>query len=909
MIAKNLGVEFRKNPVGIDIKRPRFSWEVEASESELQNGFFNQIGYRIHMLKENEIFWDSGDKLSNQINNIEYNGPDLAPFTEYIWKVKIQAEGGEWSKWSEISKFVTGAFTIDDLSAQWILDEKREFEPIKIKDSTKSGLQTIKKSNPSPYLRKRIVISEKIKRAYCVISALGYYEAYINGTKIGDSYLTPEWTDYNKRILYQMFDVTHQLSIGENVAGAMLADGWYMGLLGPGDEIRQHYYGTRRAFYFQLIVEYESGVKEEFVSDNSWKIWADGPIRSADNFMGEEHDARLEIQNWNTLKFVDSAKKWKNTEESSETIALKHRMRAQIHNGIKQIAVFKPKSIQKHQNGTYIVNFGQNLVGFCRFEWEGSPGDTITIRHGEMLELDGSLHTDNLRLAQQKDVFIHDGKGKRIFQPRFTFHGFQYAELSGNCDSILNSIEAIAISSVEEIDGRFSCSDSLLNQIWNNVLWTQRDNMVSIPTDCPQRNERMGWMGDALIFAQTGIYNANLASFFEKFNKDIMDGQTEDGRYPDFAPHPMGPDKFTDAPGWADCALEIPWRCYLNYGNRKIITQSLAAIEKHFEWVMKKNPDLIWVNCGNKYGDWLNGDNLRVKNYPKKGGKVPFEIFSTMNLYRSIRIFETMNRIIGKNEAANKYSEIAKKIKEIIFKKFIDKKGKIKGSTQAGYALAYDFNILDETHYDSTKKHLLKALKRYKGRLSTGFFSTKSLLNTLKRLQLSEIAYKLIESKEFPSWGYSIEQGATTIWERWDAYVKGRGFQSKGMNSFNHYAYGSVVEFFYSSILGILPDPEKPGYEHIIFEPCIDPSLSFVEGSYHSIRGAINVSWKKGDSENGNAYQYNFEIPPNTIGTLKFTYLQGEKCLIDSFQNKYPIKPEMKEIDLRTGKYSLTLKK
>jgi alpha-L-rhamnosidase len=414
--------------------------------------------------------------------------------------------------------------------------------------------------------------------------------------------------------------------------------------------------------------------------------------------------------------------------------------------------------------------------------------------------------------------------------------------------------------------GRFDSSSPLLNQLWRNIVWTQRDNMHGVPTDCPQRDERLGWMGDIQVFAQTAIFNFDMAAFFKKWVADVRDAQADDGRFPDFAPHPFGRnERFSGAPGWGDAGVVVPWRAYENYGDTRILADQFTAAARWIEFVRKKNPTLLWKNArGNDYGDWLSGDTLVAEGWPKTGGEVPKEVFATAMFAHSTDLVARMARVLGRTDDARQYGELFEQIKTAFNTAYVGADGRITGDTQAGYALALSFDLLPASLRPPAVNWMLAGIKAYKGHMSTGFHSSYRMMLELSRAGRSDVAYQLALEKTFPSWGYSIENGATTIWERWDGYVKGRGFQDKGMNSFNHYAIGAVGEWLYRVVLGINPDPAQPAWGHVIIRPSPGGGLTRARGAYESIRGPIAVAWQQ---EYG-ALTLDVSIPPNVTATV-----------------------------------------
>lgn len=732
---------------------------------------------------------------------------------------------------------------------------------------------------PSPLLRKTIELKGKPVQAIAYVSALGVYEIAFNAQSPDHRVLAPEWTDYNKRVQYQVFDVSNMLHSGTNVIGAQLADGWYAGMLGPVRWSpyypKRGVYGINRRLFFQMEVEYANGEKETFVSDDSWKIFNDGPLRLADNFLGETYDANKEVEGWQQAGFDDSG--WDKVVSDHE---VNINLVPQVNQPIEIVETLAAKSVTLSKDGHHIFDVGENIAGWCKIKLEGKPGDLIVLQHGEMLEEDGELYTENLGMAIQTDTVILGPTGKLVYQPRFTYHGFRFVEVQGLRGKPDKGIlEAKVVASDQPRTGYFSCSNPMLNQLYKNINRSHVSNMHGVPTDCPQRDERCGWMGDAFIFAQASIFNRDMAAFYNKWIIDIMDAQSERGTFPDIAPHPFAYEKhFTNAPGWADAAIQVPYILYLNYGDIEIIEDHFEAYERYINNIHKNNPGLIWKSgMGNNYGDWLNGNRVNAKGFPKTGAEIPSEVFSTIMFYNSVHNVSKMAVAIGNTDKAGYYAELAANIKLAFAKEFVDAEGIIEGDAQACYALALFYEIFPEELEKTFEKRMIDKFIPYDGRMNTGFHSTLPLMKELVKRGYSEKAFQLLETTEFPSWGYSIEQGATSIWERWDSYVKGRGLQGAGMNSFNHYAFGAVGEWMYENILGIQPDNDTPGFKHFKLKPLPEGTLTWAKGSYHSISGNIEAAWKK----EGNLFEYRITIPANTTATVYMPGNSAEKVTID----------------------------
>ncbi len=716
---------------------------------------------------------------------------------------------------------------------------------------------------PSPLLRKEFEIAKEMKKAMLYVTALGVYEIRINGEKVGDHILAPEWTDYHTRVQYQTYDVTALVREGNNAIGAMLADGWFVGA--QFSHPNRGTYGFDRRLLGQMEISYADGTRDVIATDESWKISDRGPIRKASIWDGETYDANLLQTGWDKPGFDDAA--WdKVAVDTSVTIGLN----AQMNEPVKQIEERRPVGVSQ-KGGAYIVDAGQNLVGWIELSLPYNPKAKVVLRYGEVLDEDGSLYTLNLKIAEQTDTYIPAGEERVRYEPRFTYHGFRFVEISGLTQPpALDDITVKVVASGSLPAGSFETSHPGLNRLWQNILWTQRGNMHSIPTDCPQRAERAGWMGDAQVFSQTAIFNLDMAAFFKKWIRDIRDSQTPEGRFPDIAPQPRVSMNFYNAPGWADAGVIVPWKMYLNYGDRTVLEAQYGAMKKFIEHVREFNPNLIWRNSiGNIYGDWLNGDTIKDKDYPTAGGKVPDDVYATAFFAYSTGILSKTAKVLGNEEDSRLYVALADDIRKAFVKEFVDAEGAIKGDTQAGYALALEFDLVPQEMRAKLAARMVEAIKAYDGRMSTGIQSTIRLMNQLSAHGYRDIAYQLLESRRFPSWLYSIDQGATTIWERWDGYVGGRGFQNPGMNSFNHVAIGAVGEWMYRNILGINLDEEYPGYSRFIIKPEPGGSLTWAKGSYHSIAGPITVSWKKDSA----AFTLEVEIPVNTTANV---YLPSE---------------------------------
>jgi len=857
VLPTDLRCEYAVNLLGIDVAQPRLSW-VLVSEQRAQV----QTAYRVLVASSEESLaadsgdlWDSGKVASDQSIHVVYGGKPLRSGASVYWKVRAWDKNGRASPWSERAVWQMGLLERTDWKAKWI--------------------GAAGHSSPA-MLRKTFALDLPVKRATAYVSALGLYELRLNGRRAGDHVLAPEWTDYNKRVQYQTYDVTQMLGAGENAVGALLGDGWYAGRIGisqivaPGAPSRG-FYGERPRFLFQMEVQFADGSRRTIVSDETWRGTTDGPVRSSCLLDGEVYDARLEMPGWDSPGFDGSAWKAVVTEEGDSA-----KLVSQLNEPIRIVEQLKPLQLTEPTPGVFVFDLGQNMAGWCRLKLRGPAGTVVTLRHAEVLRPDGNIYTDNLRVpkgggpagARQTDQHVLRGEGEEVFEPHFTYHGFRYVEVRGLTEKpSLDSLVGCVIHSAARRVGRFECSNPMLNKLMEDILWTQRSNMHSIPTDCPQRDERMGWLGDAQVFSQAACFNMDMARFFTKWLQDIRDAQADDGRYPDFAPHPFDPNRrFSGAPAWADGGVIIPWRLYVNYGDRKAVEEHFESAKRWVEYVRSQSPDCIWTgNRGNDYGDWLNGNTLILNGWPRSGAEVPKELLATAFFAHSTELLSKMAVVIGRTDDAERYSALLKSIKASFNRAFVKPDGRIHGDTQAGYALALHFNLIPDELRRAAAEHMVEAIKGRDCHLSTGIQTTTRLMLELTRNGYDEIAYRLINNRTPPSWGYMIERGATTIWERWDGYVEGRGFQDPGMNSFNHYAFGGVGEWMFRNITGINPDEENPGFKHFTIRPRPRRGGLFsARGEYQSVYGRIVSDWKS----QGDSFVLRVEVPVNTTATV-----------------------------------------
>jgi alpha-L-rhamnosidase len=712
-------------------------------------------------------------------------------------------------------------------------------------------------------LRKEFSIDGPIKRATVSVTGLGLYELRINGQRVGDHLLAPEWTLYRKRIQYQTYDVTTLLREGSNAVGAMLGGGWWSGPLSARTPLK----APRLCLLMRLDVELADGSTRTIVTDPSWLATSDSPIRRSGIYFGEEYDATKEKPGWDHPGYGNvgwSAAQAVTRLEDAPNPALV----AQCNEPIRVVKELSPIKMTEPKPGMYVFDMGQNMVGWCRLKANAPVGTKVTLHFGEMLNDDGTVHRGNLGGTQTYEYTWRGGEA--TVEPHFTYYGFRYVELTGlPKPPAKDALVGRVFHSAAADTGQIECSNELVNKIMHCVEWVQRGNMMSVPTDCPQRCERLGWLGDIQAFSQTAIFTRDMAGFFTKWVPDIRDSQADDGRYPDVAPQMTDADQARlGVPAWGDAGVVVPWRTYQNYADKRMLEQHFVSARRWIEFIRRNNPNLLWQkNRGNDYNDWLNGDTAVLKDYPRTGSAVPNEVFATAFFAQSTDILAKMAGVLDRKEDAAKYGELFEGIKAAFNSAYVSPDGRIKGDTQAGYALALHFNLLDESMRPKATELMIAAIRRYKDHPSTGIQATHRMMLELTRNGHHDEAWRLINLRTVPSWGYMVEMGATTIWECWDSYVKGRNEPNRGPfngSSYNHWALGAVGEWVWRHLAGINPDDAQPAFKHFMIRPRPCEGLTWVKARYDSIRGPIVSEWKRSDGR----FELRVEVPTNTTATV-----------------------------------------
>lgn len=715
---------------------------------------------------------------------------------------------------------------------------------------------------PAACLRRTLALSKKVKNARLYVTALGSYRVFLNGSRVGGDVLTPDFTDYRKRVLYQTYDVTSLLVNGNNVISALLGDGWYgSGLTWVG----MHFFSPPNRFVAQLELDYADGTHDTVVTDESWKEAA-SPILRSDIYAGEFYDARLEQAGWEKAGFEDS--KWKSAVVADAPAIV---VSSQITAPARVIAMLNPRSVTPIANGAYIFDMGQNMVGWVTLKVKGEAGTRVRLRFAEILNPDGTIYTANLRNADATDIYILSGGDEESFAPHFTFHGFRYIEVTGYPGTPpLDAITGDVVSSVSgDPVAKLATSSDLVNQMWLIGIWGQRGNFLSIPTDCPQRDERLGWMGDAGVFWRTGSYNFDIAAFSQKFIQDIVDAQTTQGAFTNVSPNtlPFGGGEtegtsawnegIVGAPGWGDAGVIVPWTTWLQYGDRAVIEENWNAMQRWMEFIQSRNPDFLRTKgVGPNFADWLAPDEHTNK-----------DLLATAYWALIANMMSQMAHATGKEADAKRYDEVVQNIRGAFQKAYVKDDGEVGTGTQTSYVVALYTKMAPAALEPLLVDKLVKDIEARNWHLSTGFLGTPFLLFTLADHGRSDVAYRLLLNDTYPSWGYMLSKGATTWWERWNGDTG-----DPAMNSYNHYAFGSVIAWVYRYAAGIDTLPSSPAFEEIVIHPHLDARMTSARAEYDSVQGKIVSDWK-GSPEG--PFSLKVKIPANTSAKVFLPAIAG----------------------------------
>jgi len=847
----DLKCEHLEKPCGLNSRQPRLTWALEGEGRNRR-----QTAYRIVAgLDPSQValgtgsLWDTGKVASAQTLLIPYAGLRLSSDQQVFWAVEVWDESGVKSDLSCVASFRTGLLDVSDWRAKWVA--RHYVSPEGYEPPSDTDYDNPWRARPADYLRSEFQARRRVKRATLYASALGVYEAYVNGRRVGDEVLAPGWTDYHTRVEYQLHDVTDLIEPGNNALAAILGEGWYCGRIGMAPKKAGAHYGGRPAFLCQLHLQYDDGTVQIVSTDGSWKTSKEAVVYS-DLLIGEKYDARLEQPGWNLVGFDDH--RWQKVEEIVPTPRAP-KLEAARAQPVRKKHELPAGFVRALASGELVFDLGQNIAGHVRLTVQAPRGSIFVLRHAEMLTPEGELYTANLRDAAQTDVYIAKGEGRETFEPRFTFHGFQYVGIAAPAGFKPDDLQitGVAIHSDVPASGDFECGQPMLNQLFSNIVWSQRDNFISVPTDCPQRNGRLGWLADAQIFLRTAGFNMDVAAFFTKFMVDVEDTETPEGGFADIAPSKAAyafiPEPPRGAPAWGDAGVIMPWMIYLRYGDKEILERHYPALVRWMDHIERNNPNHLRVNdihCN--YGDWLS-----------IGPATPRDVVNTAYWGHLADLMRRIANVLGRRTDQARFESLFRAIQQAFRRAFVADDGRITGDTQTAYLLAIDFGLLEGSAKVQAIRHLKRTIDEADGHLQTGFLGVKHLCPVLSENSAVDRAYALLLKDSYPSWGFSIRQGATTIWERWDGWTPERGFQSTNMNSFNHYAYGSVGEWMFSRVGGIDYDESVPGFRRIRMRPLPNRALGWCRAEYRGHLGRIASSWKYA----GSTVEWTVAIPAN----------------------------------------------
>jgi len=888
-----LRTEYLVNPLGIESPAPRLSWQVESAARGAR-----QVAYRLRVASsaaklaaDQGDLWDSGKVVSSETVNVPYAGPPLRSSQRVFWTVEVwdsESVPGSlpFGARSESASWTMALLNPEDWQAKWI--SYRDTAPL---HTNRDSLFL----PPARHFRKPFTPTKPVARAFLHFSALGIAEFHLNGVRVSDGFFESGWADYARRAYTRTHDVTKLMRAGTNCLGAIVTDGWYAGYVGYGvlvgygpNKAGRYFYGKTPALLAQLEIEYADGSREVIATDPTWQVSGDGPIREADLIMGESHDARRARQDWCS---ANGAADWK--WESAIPAADNGSTRATFYDncGAREVDLgFRPppklqaytappirvteelpaKRITEPKPGVFIFDLGQNFAGVARFKFKGPAGTRVQIRYGEMLHSDGRLMTENLRKARATDFYTLRGDADgEVWTPRFTYHGFQFVELTGLPEKpSLDAVTGLALHNETPLVGEFACSDEVLTRFWKNTQWTQRANFIEIPTDCPQRDERLGWMGDAQVYVRAASCNADVAAFFTKWLDDVEEAQRDFGAYPDYAPYPMGhgtPWK-TFGTAWTDAGIICPWTVWQVYGDTRLLERHWTSMTRFMDWrAASTTPDGLGTSLGNPWGDWLN-----------TGETTPVEFIDTCYHATTCRMMAEMAEALGRRTEASNYRRRGNEVKAAFAKACLNADGTLKVDSQSAYVLALAADLIPADQQAAAVARLADKLAKNDFRSTTGFLGTRAILPVLSAHGQHDLAVRLFQSRKFPSWGYEVEQGANSVWERWDSFTKEHGFngssgtQNAAMNSFSHYSFGAVTEWMFRDLAGI--DTDGPGFRRIVIRPGPPtpgsnpdvPPVSWARARYDSPRGRIISDWKR----DGDRLLLSVTLPANTTATV-----------------------------------------
>ncbi|WP_193214863.1 alpha-L-rhamnosidase [Luteolibacter marinus] len=854
----HLRCEYHENPVAVGTATPRISWKLKSTDPAardlVQSAYEIQAAHSPGAL-DGAPLWSSGKIRSNATDQIAWAGSPLAARDQVFWRVRVWDGGDRASAWSEPASFGIGLLDQADWSALWISakDDGAYDTTENIQNFVNDPARGKLRLAPPKYFRKEFD-APAIRRAVLHATALGVYSVEINGTRVSDECLAPGWSAYQRRVHSQAYDVTALLQEGANAIGATLADGWYSGYVAyglltgqeglvPGINGR-YYYGISPAVRLQLELELSDGTRQTIMTDKGWKSSL-GPITESDILMGESYDARKEMPGWSSPGFDEHG--WQAAVCKTGTDA---KVDPHPGNPVRPIEEIAAISVREAEPGVHIFDLGQNISGVIRLKVKGNEGDIIKIRYAEMLHKDGRLSTENLRCARATDTYTLKGDPDgETWTPQFTYHGFQFVELTGFPGTPgKDAVTGIVLHSDTPLHGAFECSDPMLNRLYRNMVWTQRANFFEMPTDCPQRDERMGWTGDAQIYVHAATFNADIAAFYTKWLRDLNDDQWDYGAYPAYAPRPLARPNEHHAAGWMDAGVICPWTIWQVYGDTRVITEHWRKMNDFMDWRIARDPELNGADDDCGFGDWLSLGAVKTP--------IPF-IDLAYHAYDA-RLMAEMAAAIGDPAAAAKFTAHAEKVKDAFRRNYLLPDGKLGVHNQSAYAIALFFDLIPQ----SSAGHLAALVRDNGNKMSTGFLGTRPLLPALSASGHHDLAGILMQQHDYPSWGYEVDNGATTIWERWDSYIKDEGVHEPSMNSFSHYAFGAVCEWMMGELGGI--HRAAPGFDRVRIAPRPTGTITRASAATETRHGQLSCSWKIEDG----IFSADVVVPPNTTAEI-----------------------------------------
>lgn len=886
-MVEQIQVEMKTNPEGIDVRSPRFSWKISSDMKDvMQKGYRIQVASSLDDLENgHDLLWDSGVVESSDNLFIPYCGKELKSRDVCYWRVKVDTSVGN-GEWSKVQKWSMGLLDDADWQAQWIGENSVSNEWETDKENTKLAAR---------YLRTAFGVKDNVKKAMLYISGLGLYEAYINGKRVGTGVLAPTPSLYPEKVYYNTYDVTGLLSQGANVIGVVLGNGRYfpmrnMALPEYGQQFVLPFFGLPRLLA-QLEVEYYDGHTELVLTDGDWKVTSKGPIVENNEYDGETYDARKELKGWNTSAYDDS--EWKFADVMD---APGGKLLAQPNLNIEVQDSVVPKMIFRNSEGNYIVDMGQNMVGWLKVNLKGEKNKAVNFRFAELLNPDNTLYVANLRNTKATDTYIPAADGIFCWQPKFVYHGFRYVEINGlDYEPMPDEIIGYVVYDKMETTGHFECSNDMLNRIYRNAFWGIRGNYRGMPTDCPQRDERMGWLGDRATGASGEAYLFNNALMYAKWLQDIEDSQDEDGQISHVSPNYWR--FYEDEVTWSSAFIYVAEMLHRHYGDDSGIRKHYDAMRKymkHIEDVAMKD----YIIVKDKYGDWCMPPEKPELIHSQDPARITEgAILSTTVYYDLLHLMKKFARISGNGDDAEEYEELAVKIKEAYNKKFFDSEAACYGNnTVTANMLSLYLGLVPEGFEQKVFDNIVEKTETdFNGHVSTGVVGIQYLMRGLSKYGRKDLAYKIATNEDYPSWGYMVNKGATTIWELWNGDTA-----NPAMNSANHVMLlGDLLIWYYEDLAGIRNAPGSCGFKKILMQPIFPDGLDYVDASYNSVTGLIKSNWKR----DGNKLEWKITIPANSSAVLYIPKMFNVKPVSQGGVHSVDEKDNAVVVEIGSGEY------